>query len=159
MKKLLLVLSITLPTPILSMAQSSNEKTFMKNDTIISTEFLQSFAEAFNAHDIKTIMSFMTEDCVFEASAGEKVDGEKFTGQEEVRKAFENVFATFPDAHWGNAHHFISGNRGFSEWIFTGTKSDGSKVEVTGCDLFTFKNGKIAIKNSFRKNRIVSPLK
>ena len=22
----------------------------------------------------------------------------------------------------------------FSEWTFTGTKSDGTKVEVTGCD-------------------------
>jgi len=159
MNKLLLVLSITLQTSILSKAQSSNEKTYMKNDTIITTKFLQLFAEAFNAHDIKTIMSFMTEDCIFEASAGDKVDGEKFTGQEDVRKAFVNVFETFPDAHWGNAQHFISGSRGFSEWVFTGTKSDGSKVEVTGCDLFTFKNGKIAIKNSYRKNRIVSPLK
>ena len=158
MKILFLVLSITLSTPILSMAQSSNERTVVKNDTIITTEFLQSFADAFNAHDIKTIMSFMTEDCVFESSAGAQVDGEKFTGQEEVRKAFENVFATFPDAHWGNAQHFISGNRGFSEWLFTGTKSDGTKVEVTGCDLFTFRHGKIAIKNSYRKNRI-SPLK
>ena len=159
MKKLVLFLSITLTTSFLSMAQSSNEKTFMKNDTIITTEFLQSFADAFNAHDIKTIMLFMTEDCVFEASAGEQLNGEKFTGQAGVRQAFENVFATFPDAHWGNAHHFISGIRGFSEWIFTGTKADGSKVEVTGCDLFTFKNGKIAIKNSYRKNRFVSPLK
>ena len=81
-------------------------------------------------------------------------DGEKFTGQEQVRKAFENVFITFQDAHWGNPKHFVVGNRGFSEWIFTGTKSDGSKVEVTGCDLFTFQNGKIAIKNSYRKNRL-----
>ena len=159
MKKLLLFLFIALPTTILGKAQFSNEMTVMKNDTIITTKFLQSFADAFNAHDIKTIMSFMTEDCVFEASAGDKVDGEKFTGQEEVRKAFENVFTIFPDAHWGNAHHFISGSRGFSEWVFTGTRSDGSKVEVTGCDLFTFKNGKIAIKNSYRKNRIISPLK
>ena len=159
MKKLLLFLFIALPTTILGKAQSSNEMMVMKNDTIITTKFLQSFADAFNAHDIKTIMSFMTEDCVFEASAGDKVDGEKFTGQEEVRKAFENVFTIFPDAHWGNAHHFISGSRGFSEWVFTGTRSDGSKVEVTGCDLFTFKNGKIAIKNSYRKNRIISPLK
>jgi ketosteroid isomerase-like protein len=96
----------------------------------------------------------MTYDCVFEASAGPDFDGEKFTGQEEVKKAFEDVFATFPDAHWGNPQHFISGNRGFSEWTFTGTKIDGTKVEVTGCDLFTFKNGKIAVKNSYRKNRL-----
>ena len=32
-------------------------------------------------------------------------------------------------------------------------KRDGKRVEVTGCDLFTFRDGKIAIKNSYRKNR------
>jgi ketosteroid isomerase-like protein len=129
--------------PILLMAQTNN----------INKDFLQSFADAFNAHDLKAIMSHMTDDCVFEASAGPDFDGEKFIGQEEVKKAFENVFETFPDAHWGTPGHFISGNRGVSEWIFTGTRSDGIKVEVSGCDLFTFRDGKIAIKNSFRKNR------
>ncbi len=122
----------------------------------VTENLLQSFADAFNAHDVKAIMSFMTDDCVFEASAGQYIDGEKFTGQEQVKNAFENVFATFADARWSNARHFISGNRGFSEWVFTGTKPDGSKVEVTGCDLFTFKDGKIAVKNSYRKNRLPS---
>jgi hypothetical protein len=36
----------------------------------------------------------------------------------------------------------------FLQWILR-TKLDGAKVEVTGYDLFTFKNGKIAIKNSY----------
>ena len=122
----------------------------------VTEEFLQSFADAFNAHDTKAIMLHMTDDCVFEASAGPDVNGERFTGQAQVKKAFENVFAMFPDAHWGNSQHFVSGNRGFSEWVFTGTKPDGTKVEVTGCDLFTFKKGKIAVKNSYRKNRLPS---
>ncbi len=139
------VLTFLLLWPILIMAQSKKE---------VSEDFLQSFADAFNAHDVKAIMSLMTEDCVFEASAGPDIDGEKFTGQEQVKQAFENVFATFPDANWGNSKHFVSGDRGFSEWIFTGTKIDGTRVEVTGCDLFTFKNGKIAVKNSYRKNRV-----
>jgi hypothetical protein len=26
-------------------------------------------------------------------------------------------------------------------------------VEVNGCDLFTFRDGRIAVKNSYRKNR------
>lgn len=136
--------------PILIMAQSNKKVT----DKKVTEDFLQSFADAFNAHDTKAIMSHMTEDCVFEASAGPDADGEKFTGQEQVKKAFENVFATFPDAHWGHLKHFILGNRGFSEWIFSGTKSDGTRIEVTGCDIFTFSDSKIAIKNSYRKNRI-----
>ncbi len=120
----------------------------------VTEDYLQSFADAFNAHDVNGIMAHMTADCVFESSAGPNVNGEKFEGQENVRKAFEVVFASFPDARWSSAQHFIAGDRGFSEWIFTGTKTDGTKVEVTGCDLFTFKDGKIAIKNSYRKNRL-----
>jgi ketosteroid isomerase-like protein len=134
---------------------SVNSVSFMaQSNSEITENFLQTFVDAFNAHDIEAIMLHMTDDCVFEASAGPDSNGEKFKGQEAVRKAFEAVFTTFTDAHWGNPRHFITGNRGFSEWIFTGTKTDGTRVEVTGCDLFTFMDGKIAIKNSYRKNRI-----
>jgi len=98
-------------------------------------------------------MAMMTTDCVFEASAGNAVNGERHEGQHAVRAACAAVFERFPDAHWGNARHFVSGDRGVSEWTFTGTLNDGKRVEVDGCDLFTLRNGKIAIKNSFRKNR------
>ncbi len=140
----MMILPVALFFPVLLMGQSDKQ---------VNEAFLQSFADAFNAHDIPAIMRHMTEDCVFEASAGPDREGQRYTGQDEVRKAFEEVFATFPDAQWNNAKHFVSGARGFSEWTFTGTKSDGMRVEVTGCDLFTFKDGKIAIKNSYRKNR------
>ena len=138
---------ILLLLPCFLMAQINNT---------VPEEFLQSFADAFNAHDIEAIMSHMTDDCVFEASGGPDVDGQKFVGQAQVRKAFEDVFATFPDARWSNPRHFITGERGFTEWVFTGTKKDGVRVEVRGCDLFTFKDGKIAVKNSYRKNRLLS---
>ena len=145
MKKAALICLLYLPFSC--MAQSNK---------IVNEAFLQSFADAFNAHDLDGIMLHMTDDCVFEASAGPNVEGERFSGRAAVRKAFEEVFATFADARWSNARHFVSGDRGFSEWVFTGTKKDGTKIEVTGCDLFTFKNGKIAIKNSYRKNRIAA---
>lgn len=118
---------------------------------------LDGFANAFDAHDADKIVSYMTDDCIFEASTGPDVDGEKFIGKEAVKKAFEDIFKNYPDAKWNNPHHFISGDRAVSEWTFTGTKADGSKVEVTGCDLFTFRDGKIYIKNSYRKNRTPGP--
>ena len=58
------------------------------------------------------------------------------------------------DAQWLGASHFIVGNRGVSEWTFTGTSREGKKVEVNGCDVFTFRDCKIAVKNSYRKNRL-----
>ena len=47
----------------------------------------------------------------------------------------------------------MSGDFGVSEWIFTGTRADGARIEAEGCDLFTFQDGKIAVKRAFRKQR------
>jgi ketosteroid isomerase-like protein len=49
--------------------------------------------------------------------------------------------------------HVVTGDRGVSEWIFTGTTASGASVEVNGCDLFTFRNGTIVVKSSYLKNR------
>jgi steroid delta-isomerase-like uncharacterized protein len=114
---------------------------------------LVAFADAWNKHDVDALMSFMTPDGVFEASAGNTVNGERYEGQQAVRAAYAGIFQTYPDARWNNARHFVAGDRGVSEWTFTGTMKDGKRVEVTGCDLFTFRDGKIARKNSYRKNR------
>jgi steroid delta-isomerase-like uncharacterized protein len=114
---------------------------------------LDRFADAWNRHDLDALMSMMTDDCVFEASAGPEVAGQRSEGKPAVRAAYAAVFDTFHDAHWANARHFVAGSRGVSEWTFTGTHNDGRRVEVNGCDLFTFREGRIAIKNSYRKNR------
>ncbi|HET6598612.1 MAG TPA: nuclear transport factor 2 family protein [Burkholderiaceae bacterium] len=119
----------------------------------VTTDILQAFAEAWNRHDVDALMSFMTDDCVFEASAGPDICGTRCVGQEAVRAGFAAVWATFPDAHWSDAQHFVQGDRGVSEWTFTGTRTDGAHVKVHGCDVFTFRDGKILLKNSYRKNR------
>jgi steroid delta-isomerase-like uncharacterized protein len=116
-------------------------------------QLLDRFADAWNRHDLDALMAMMTDDCVFQASAGSQVDGQRSDGQQAVRAAFADVFETFPDAHWANARHVVAGDRAVSEWTFTGTQRDGKRVEVNGCDLFTLRDGKIAVKNSYRKNR------
>lgn len=118
----------------------------------ITLGFLDAFADAWNRHDVDAILSMMTRDCVFEASRGPEVKGIVYVGQDEVRRGVEEVFATFPDARWNGPSHFIAGDRGVTEWVFTGTGPNG-RVEVQGCDVFTFKDGKIAMKNSYRKQR------
>ncbi len=51
--------------------------------------------------------------------------------------------------------HFVAGARGVSEWTFTGTRaSDGQRIEVDGCDIFTFEGDKIRVKDSWRKQRV-----
>jgi steroid delta-isomerase-like uncharacterized protein len=126
----------------------------MQNTTTqVTTEMLQAFADAWNRHDADALTSFMTDDCVFEASAGAEVCGARYVGSEAVRAGFAEVWAVYPDARWADARHFVHGDRGVSEWTFTGTKVDGTRIEVQGCDVFTFRDGKILLKNSYRKNR------
>ena len=119
----------------------------------VTVATLQAFADAWNSHDVESLMSFMADDCVFEASAGPEVCGTSYIGREAVQAGFSDAWKTFPDARWLYPHHFVCGDRGVSEWTFTGTRTDGSRVEVNGCDVFTFREGKIAVKNSYRKNR------
>jgi ketosteroid isomerase-like protein len=121
----------------------------------VDVEFLRAFADAWNRHDIEDLMSFMADECVFEPSTGPNVYGTRYEGRDEVRAGFLKVFEVTPDGRWSNDSHFVSGDRGVSQWTFTGTLADGSRIETNGCDIFTFKDGKIAVKDSYRKNRTV----
>ena len=116
-------------------------------------EDLEKFAEGWNRHDIDMLMSYMTDDCEFILGSGESASGDKHEGYDAVRKAFERVWKDLPDISFRNARHFISGDRGCSEWTLVATHPNGSKIELDGCDLFTFVGGKIKVKNSYLKNR------
>jgi ketosteroid isomerase-like protein len=117
----------------------------------VTPEFLDRFAEAWNRHDADAIVACMTPDCVMYLSAGDDPKGLRAAGREAVRAAALDIFETLPDAHWVGAQHFITGDRGVSQWTFTATRPDGTKIRVAGCDVFTFRDQLIAVKDSYRK--------
>lgn len=119
----------------------------------VTATTLAAFSAAWNRHDIDALMSFMHADCVFQTAAGPEACGTRHVGHEAVRKAFASAWETVPDAQWIDARHRVDGDFGVSQWTFTGTAADGSRIESDGVDLFTFKDGKIALKNVFRKAR------
>lgn len=116
-------------------------------------QLLADFAAAWNRHDIDTLMSFMTDDCEFHAVAGPDLMGRSFVGREAVRAGFEMAWTNFPDASWLDGDHFVAGDRGVSESTFRGTRVDGTRIEARMVDVFTFREGRIAIKNAYRKDR------
>lgn len=120
----------------------------------VSVDLLESFAQAWSRHDIDTLMICMADDCAFHASAGPDACGTRYLGRDAVRAGFVKAWTDFPDARWTRARHFVAGRRGVSEWTFVGTRaSDGQRVEVDGCDVFTFQGDKIRVKDSWRKQR------
>ena len=116
-----------------------------------TVETLQRVVDAFNAHDRDAVMSFFTDDPVLELPRGPHPWGQRFEGPEEVRAGLASRFAGIPDVHYGDDRHWVSGNRGCSEWLLTGTTAQGVRLEVRGCDLWEFDGDKIARKDSYWK--------
>jgi uncharacterized protein (TIGR02246 family) len=122
-------------------------------ETAMTTERLDAFMDAWNAHDVEGIVSFFADDCVFHPSVGTELMGGTYVGKDEVRRGVAAFFERYPDGRFEDASAFVAGDRGASEWTFVCTGPDGAEVAVRGCDLFEFQGEKIRVKNAFRKNR------
>jgi steroid delta-isomerase-like uncharacterized protein len=119
----------------------------------VSEQTLRAVLDAFNRHDLDGIMAFFAEDAVFESPRGPDPWGTRFVGRDAVRAGLAKRFEGIPDVHYGTDDHFLSadGVRGVSEWTLTGTATDGERLEVRGCDLWTFQGGRIVRKDSYWK--------
>jgi ketosteroid isomerase-like protein len=115
------------------------------------TGVLQTFLDAFNAHDVDAIMECFTDDCVMDMPRGPGPGGRRLVGKEQVREGVRSRFEGIPDVHYGDDVHWRCGDRGVSEWTLSGTQRDGKRIEVRGCDLLEFEGEKIRRKNSFWK--------
>lgn len=114
---------------------------------------LLAFAEAWNRHDLEGLLALVTEDCIFETAAGSTASGTRHAGKPALRAAFPAAWQSWPDARWQEATHVVAGDRAFSEWTFRGTDRQGGTVELRGVDLFEIREGLIARKDTYRKQR------
>jgi uncharacterized protein (TIGR02246 family) len=124
----------------------------MTEGDIARLDTLHQVMAAFNAHDAERVVSFFAEDSVFLAPRGSDPRGRRVEGRDQIRAVFEARFAEVPDLSYRDDAHFVSGDRGLSEWTTAGTTVAGVRVEVRGCDLWTFDStGRITTKDCFWK--------
>ena len=116
-------------------------------------EMLRAIAAAFDRHDLDAIMAHFTDGAVFETPRGTEPRGRRMVGTEAERAAFADRFAGIPDVRYREDDHFVAGDRGASAWTLSGTSVDGERLEIRGCDLWTFRDGKVVKKDSFWKIR------
>jgi len=114
---------------------------------------LMELCDAFNARDLDRIMALFADDCILEMPRGSQPWGSRFEGKRNVRDALASRFEGLPDVHYGNEEHFVdpAANTGMSKWTLTGTTREGKKLEVRGCDFYTFRDGKVIRKDSYWK--------
>ena len=116
-----------------------------------SVELLKDFLNAFNRHDLDSIMDYFADDCVFYMPRGATPRGDRYIGKADVRAGLAKRFSGIPDVHYGEDQHWACGNFGVSEWTLTGTSLSGQHIKVRGVDLLEFSEGKITRKDSFWK--------
>ncbi len=117
----------------------------------VTIAVLKGFLEAFNRHDLDSIMGYFSDDCVFYMPRGAGPRGDRYAGKAEVRAGLAKRFQGIPYVHYGEDRHWACGDFGVSEWTLTGTAKSGLKIEVRGVDLLEFSEGKIVRKDSFWK--------
>ncbi len=120
--------------------------------TLTAQDLADTF-DAFNRHDVKSVMTHFADDCVFYTVGGDEQFGSKISGASAIADAFSAVWQNMKDAHWDHHSHFVHGDRAVSEWTFSGTDSSGMRIEAEGADLFTLRDGKIVVKQALRKSR------
>ena len=121
------------------------------SDDSSKLDVLARMLDGFNRHDLDAIMSLFAEDCVFESPRGPDPWGRRFEGKRAVAEGLGARFSGIPDVSYEGHGDFVSGERGTSEWTLRGTTVDGERLEVRGCDLWTFRGDRIVRKDSYWK--------
>jgi ketosteroid isomerase-like protein len=105
---------------------------------------IESYNDAWNAHDLDAIVSFHAPGMVFENhTAGERAEGD------EVRGHIASIFASWPDLSFSGRRLYAREGLVVSEWTATATAPDGRSLTWDGVDVFPCENGLILRKDVY----------
>jgi ketosteroid isomerase-like protein len=114
-------------------------------------ELMREISAAFNSRDVERIVAFFAEDGVFQLARGPEPVGRTLRGKAAIKQALAARFKQIPDMRWDHQEYILAGERAVSVWTVRGTGADGEELNYEGCDLYTFRDGKIIKKNTFWK--------
>ncbi len=117
----------------------------------VTVALLEAIGAAFNRHDVDAIIGFFAEDGVFDNALGPDIHGARYVGRERLRAFFQELMASHPDIQWQPIDNRVAGDKGYSEWRRRCTLPSGEKQDWLGLDIFTFRDGLIAKKDTYFK--------
>lgn len=104
------------------------------------TDVIERLAEAMNQHDLDGAAGLMAQDYRSEQPAH---PGRAFVGRAQMHANREAMFAGIPDFRADLLRSVEDGNTAWTEWRWSGTRTDGQPVDVRGVTLFQIRDGQI----------------
>ena len=117
---------------------------------------IERYNDAWNAHDLDTIMSLHAPDMIFENhTAGESAQGE------DVRAHIARIFESWPDIHFTTRRLYVRDGLVAQEWTASATHANtmrrgeltaeatGKRIEWRGVDVIPFEDGLITRKDVY----------
>ena len=104
-------------------------------------EVVARMIEAINDHDLDAMLESFKPDYRSEQPAH---PARTFTGREQVRQNWSQLFESSPDFRAEILRLAVVSNEEWTEWIWYGTKEDGTPLEERGLTIFGIHEGQIA---------------
>jgi limonene-1,2-epoxide hydrolase len=104
------------------------------------TDLIERLAEAMNQHDLDAAVGLMHVDYRSEQPAH---PGRAFVGRAQMRANWEAMFAGIPDFRAEVLGSVQDGATAWTEWRWSGTRTDGLPLDVRGVTLFEIRDREI----------------
>jgi ketosteroid isomerase-like protein len=102
---------------------------------------LAQLERAVNARDVNAVVACFAPDYRNDTPAHPE---RSFTGREQVRRNWEQIFAAIPDLTAKVLRSAVNGDEAWSEWEHRGTRRDGSAHVMRGVVIFGVAGGLLA---------------
>ena len=119
----------------------------------ITPALLDEITDAYNRNDIDAIMSFFSEDAVFDHAVGPDINGTSFTGLDTIRGILQGLFDNVQRVNWKPIDTRVSGDKAYCEFHRVAILKSGEIQDFLSVDVLTFREGLIVHKDTFYKNR------
>ena len=116
-----------------------------KEETTAMT--VRALNDAVNARDREAAVALFAPDGVFRPGAA----GASFEGPEAIADALFGFLGAHKSGQFETVHEVFAGDEAYSEWKWAGVTSEGEPAETHGCDYYLIRDGKVAVRSTFRK--------
>jgi ketosteroid isomerase-like protein len=103
--------------------------------------------DALNARDREATVALFASDGLFRPGAA----GASFEGSEAIADALFGFLDAHKSGQFETVHEVFAGDEAYHEWKWAGVTNEGEPAETHGCDYYLIRDGKVAVRSTFRK--------